>query len=66
MNDIEFLKESQTYIAQFYVNKENKWGRMEASRWDSFLHWLIKNKLITKKEETLLAQQTLYTNKYLS
>lgn len=66
LNDLAFLEESQTYIAQYYVSKENKWGTMDDNRWNSFIHWLLKNKLISKSEETLLEQQTLYTNKYLS
>lgn len=66
LKDLAFLEESQTYIAQYYVSRENRWGMMEDNRWVSFIHWLQKNKLISKSEENLLERQNLYTNKYLS
>lgn len=63
--DLDFLVESQTYIAQYYLDSASRWGIMDADRWRSFIHWLRKNKLINKEDETLLSKQSLFNNEYL-
>ncbi len=63
--DIDFLIESQTYIAQYYLDTNSQWGKMDPDRWASFTQWLRKNKLINKEDETLLSEQSLFSNEYL-
>jgi NitT/TauT family transport system substrate-binding protein len=64
-NDLDFLIESHTYIAPYYLDENSEWGKMKDERWISFVYWLKENKLINKKEETLLGKQAMYSNNYL-
>jgi NitT/TauT family transport system substrate-binding protein len=64
-DDLDFLIESQTYIAPYYLTADNRWGPMEKNRWTSFIHWLGQNELISVDDITVLNKHTLFTNDYL-
>lgn len=65
LKDLEFVAESQNEINAYYLNNNKQWGLMDDSRWANFVSWLVAHQLLTNEEETLLQQNTLYTNKYL-
>jgi len=64
-DDLDFLIESQTYIAPYYLTADKRWGPMEKNRWTSFIHWLGQNELISQDNIILLNNHTLFTNDYL-
>lgn len=53
--------ESQKWIAEQYIADAEKWGYIDAQRWDRFYAWLWDNKLVEKE----LPAGTGFTNDYL-
>ena len=53
--------ESQKWISQQYIADAEKWGYIDAQRWNRFYSWLWENKLIEKPIETDFG----YTNEFL-
>lgn len=69
-DDPEFLAESQQQIADAYLTDDGKWGVMDHSRWESFVHWLADNEILTTIDgEAIPADDVntgdLYTNSLL-
>ena len=58
----ELVLESQKWISQQYIAEADKWGVINADRWNNFYKWLSDEKLIAKS----LPDGTGFTNDYLS
>lgn len=57
----DFLVRSQTALAEggHYLDRDGKWGRMEASRWTQFLEWLMDHQLLTDRNGEIIAKEVL-------
>lgn len=58
----ELVTESQKWLADQYIADAEKWGYIDAQRWDSFYKWLSDEKLVEKE----LPAGTGFTNDYLA
>ena len=58
----ELVVESQQWISQQYIAEADKWGVIDASRWDGFYKWLSEEGLVVKE----LPAGIGFTNDYLS
>lgn len=57
----DLVKESQKYISKKYIDDADKWGVIDADRWNGFYQWLNDNKLVEEK----LEKDAGFTNDYL-
>lgn len=57
----ELVKESQKWLANEYISDAEKWGYIDAERWNGFYAWLYSEKLIEKE----IPAGTGFTNDYL-
>lgn len=46
--DLELVKASQRYLAEEYQGDAEKWGYIDATRWNRFYKWLGENDLVEK------------------
>ena len=46
--DREIVEKSQEYLAGQYKAEEERWGWIDANRWNAFYQWLNENKLVEK------------------
>ena len=60
-DSLELVTESQKWMADQYMADSEKWGYIDAERWNGFYKWLYDNKLITKD-----LTDYGFTNDYLS
>ncbi|MGN0528565.1 MAG: ABC transporter substrate-binding protein [Eubacterium sp.] len=58
----ELVTESQKWLADQYIADAEKWGYIDAERWDAFYKWLSDEKLVEKE----LPAGTGFTNDYLA
>lgn len=49
--DRELVSRSLYFLAEYYVDDNGEWGRIDAERWNSFYRWLYENKLVDKDIE---------------
>lgn len=59
--DEELVKASQNYLADKYQADAEKWGYIDATRWNNFYNWLNEQDLV----ETDIPENTGFTNDYL-
>ena len=59
--DKELVKASQNYLADKYQSDAEKWGYIDATRWNNFYKWLNEKDLV----ETDIPENTGFTNDYL-
>lgn len=59
--DLEFLKESQAYLADKYIDDAASWGIMKEDVWTNYTNFMLENQLIEKDVEA----STQYTNEFL-
>ena len=59
--DKELVKASQNYLADKYQADAEKWGYIDATRWNNFYKWLNEKDLV----ETDIPENTGFTNEYL-
>jgi ABC-type nitrate/sulfonate/bicarbonate transport system substrate-binding protein len=59
--DKELVKASQNYLADKYQAEAEKWGYIDATRWNNFYKWLNEKDLV----ETDIPENTGFTNEYL-
>lgn len=59
--DKELVKASQKYLADKYQADAEKWGYIDATRWNNFYNWLNEQDLV----ETDIPENTGFTNEYL-
>ena len=59
--DKELVKASQNYLADKYQADAEKWGYIDATRWNNFYKWLNEKDLV----ETDIPDNTGFTNEYL-
>lgn len=59
--DPKLVKASQTYLADKYQAEAEKWGYIDATRWNRFYNWLNEKKLVEKK----IPENTGFSNDYL-
>lgn len=57
----ELVRESQKWISEQYIADAEKWGYIDAKRWDGFYKWLYDEQLITKE----IPAGAGFTNDYL-
>ena len=57
----KLVVESQKWISQQYIADADKWGYIDAGRWNGFYAWLWENQLIEKEIGTDFG----YTNEFL-
>lgn len=57
----ELVLESQKWISEQYIADAEKWGTIDAQRWNAFYDWLWENKLIDKQIEKDFG----FTNEFL-
>lgn len=58
----ELVVESQKWMANEYIADADKWGYIDATRWNAFYNWLNDEELVDQP----LAENTGFTNDYLS
>ena len=59
--DAELVKASQIYLAKQYQAEAQKWGYIDAERWNRFYAWLNENDLV----EEDLPENVGFSNQYL-
>ena len=59
--DEELVKASQKYLSEQYQAEAEKWGYIDAERWNNFYNWLNEHDLV----ETDIPEDTGFTNQYL-
>ena len=59
--DEELVKASQNYLADKYQADAEKWGVIDATRWNNFYNWINEHDLV----ETDIPENTGFTNEYL-
>lgn len=59
--DKELVKASQNYLADKYQADAEKWGVIDATRWNNFYNWINEHDLV----ETDIPENTGFTNDYL-
>jgi ABC-type nitrate/sulfonate/bicarbonate transport system substrate-binding protein len=59
--DKELVTASQTYLAEQYMADAEKWGYIDAKRWNRFYQWLNEKELV----ETPIAENVGFSNDYL-
>lgn len=59
--DPELVKASQMYLADKYQADADRWGYIEAGRWNAYYNWLNDKGLV----ETPISENTGFTNDYL-
>lgn len=60
-SNANLVRESQKFMSTQYMDENNKWGIINADRWNSFYNWLYENKII----DTKIEENKGFTNKYL-
>ena len=60
--DYELVLASQKYLSKEYQADADKWGYIDAERWNAFYEWVNKNELI----EEAVPLDTGFSNEYLS
>ncbi len=60
-NKEDFIIESQKYLSKQYATDKNKWGHIDATRWNAFYNWVNKNNLSKKP----IPENTGFDNQYL-
>lgn len=69
----DFIFESTDYLAKgghFIDKTSGKWGRMESTRWNAFIQWLLSNKVLSHRDGSLVTEEELnlanmYSNEFL-
>ncbi|WP_064590296.1 ABC transporter substrate-binding protein [Streptobacillus moniliformis] len=59
--DRNLVLESQKWLNTYYIDKDVKWGYIDAKRWNAFYLWLFDNGLL----ENPIEKDFGFTNKYL-
>lgn len=59
--DKELVEASQNYLADKYQAEAEKWGYIDATRWNNFYNWISEKDLV----ETDIPENTGFTNEYL-
>lgn len=59
--DKELVVESQKYLAAEYKAEAERWGEIDAARWNAFYQWINDNKLV----ENEVPLDTAFSNDYL-
>ena len=59
--DKELVKASQRYLADKYQAEAQKWGYIDAKRWNQFYEWLHDNQLVEKR----IPENAGFSNQYL-
>ncbi|WP_064581367.1 ABC transporter substrate-binding protein [Streptobacillus moniliformis] len=59
--DRNLVLESQKWLNTYYIDKDVKWGYIDAKRWNAFYLWLFDNGLLENPIEKDLG----FTNRYL-
>ena len=59
--DKELVNASQKYLADKYQADAEKWGYIDATRWNNFYNWINEHDLV----ETDIPENTGFTNDYL-
>ena len=57
----ELVQKSHEFLADEYIADAEKWGVIDAARWNAFYNWLNENKLV----ENEIPENTAFTNDYL-
>jgi ABC-type nitrate/sulfonate/bicarbonate transport system substrate-binding protein len=60
--DQQVLRHTLEASCQYFLDEENKWGKMKAERWSNFLTWLDEIKYLRKD---FVKPALLYSNRYL-
>ena len=60
-SNANLVRESQKFMSTQYMDENNKWGIINADRWNAFYNWLYENKII----DTKIEENKGFTNKYL-
>ena len=58
----DFIKKSQKWLSQKYVEDGESWGYIDPVRWNGFYNWCYENKAI----DTKIPENTGFSNDYLS
>lgn len=60
-NKRDFVVESQKYLSKEYASDKEKWGYIDAERWNKFYNWINANNLLNQK----IPENTGFSNDYL-
>lgn len=61
-NKRDFIIDSQKYLAKEYASDKDKWGYIDAKRWNKFYNWLNSNNLLKNP----IPENTGFSNDYLN
>lgn len=59
--ELDYITRSQEWISPYYVADAEKWGVMDAARWDAYTQFMVDNGLI----DTFMPADEGYTNEFL-
>lgn len=59
--DLNLVKASQMYLADKYQAEAERWGYIDATRWNHFYNWLNEKELVEKD----IPENTGFSNEYL-
>lgn len=60
-NKRDFIISSQKYLSKEYASNKEKWGYIDAARWNRFYNWLNSNNLLKNP----IPENTGFSNEYL-
>lgn len=60
-NDLQFLKDSQNFLAKEYSKDSETWGLMKDSVWDNYTSFMFESGLITKEVKA----SDMFTNEFI-
>ena len=60
-NKKDFVVNSQKYLSKEYASNKEKWGYIEAERWNKFYNWINDNDLLKEK----IPENSGFSNDYL-
>ncbi|MDO4690192.1 MAG: ABC transporter substrate-binding protein [Fusobacterium sp.] len=60
-NKRDFVLESQKYLSKEYASNKEKWGYIDAERWNKFYNWINANNLLNNQ----IPENTGFSNDYL-
>ncbi|MEM9674420.1 MAG: ABC transporter substrate-binding protein [Bacteroidota bacterium] len=68
--DLDFIIQAMQVIAPSFLNDQQQWGIMQASRWSTYVQWLSEHQLLQRYDSRQISAEqiniaSLYTNDML-
>ncbi len=62
----DFIWESLKEIRAAFIDKDSRWGHMQASRWEAFLDWLHDHELLLDTDQKPIARDAIRAHELFS